>query len=342
MTRRRFVRWTAVLLLAVVLMGLGWGWTKVHPKIGQPFELPSGDGGKLWSFGFVGDTHEGRGITNRIFEKLGEAKLEFVMHLGDLVDRGESDPQWEYVMGQAVRNRLRIMPVVGNHDKERSYDDEGEIRFRQYFPHLPRTYYHFRHRGVNFIVLNSEYVPSPGSTQARFLKWQLEQHPGTTVVCIHRPVFTCSERDSANMYLSRLWVHGGLQGSDAVMVLTGHNHYYERTKPLDGITYVVSGGGARNLYPPEPPNEFTEVFKARKNHYGLVDVYADHMHVRILDLADNQIDSFRVPLKPTDLDPGTLGNRSSRELPPLATLPQYQPDRLALRPGFPNQLPRPW
>ena len=342
MTRRRFVRWAAVLLLAVVLMGLGWGLSTVNPDVGQPPEFRSPDEGKLWSFGFVGDTHEGRGITNRIFEKLGEANLEFVMHLGDLVDRGESDPQWEYVMGQAVRNRLRIMPVVGNHDKERSYDDEGEIRFRQYFPHLPRTYYHFRHRGVNFVVLNSEYVPAPGSEQARFLKWQLDQHPGTTVVCLHRPVFTCSDRDSANMYLSRLWVHGGLKGSDAVMVLTGHNHYYERSKPLDGITYVVSGGGARNQYPAETPNQRTAVFKAKRNHYGLVDVYADHMRVRILDLADNQLDSFCVPLKPSDLEPGTLGNRSSHELPPLASLPQYQPDRLTLRPGYPNQLPRPW
>ena len=37
-----------------------------------------------------------------------DANLEFVVHLGDLVDRGDSDEQWEYVLGEAARNRLRI------------------------------------------------------------------------------------------------------------------------------------------------------------------------------------------------------------------------------------------
>jgi hypothetical protein len=28
-------------------------------------------------------------------------------------------------------------------------------------------------------------------------------------------------------------------------VLTGHDHHYERTDPLDGVTHVVSGAGSR-------------------------------------------------------------------------------------------------
>jgi hypothetical protein len=27
-------------------------------------------------------------------------------------------------------------------------------------------------------------------------------------------------------------------------VLSGHDHDYQRSKPIDGVTYVVSGGGA--------------------------------------------------------------------------------------------------
>jgi hypothetical protein len=29
------------------------------------------------------------------------------------------------------------------------------------------------------------------------------------------------------------------------LVLAGHDHHYERTHPIDGITYVVSGGGCK-------------------------------------------------------------------------------------------------
>ncbi|HEY1599781.1 MAG TPA: metallophosphoesterase [Pirellulales bacterium] len=337
-----FRRVLAIVILLVLCAGIGWGWAVVTPTISEPVDYSSTPGEKLWSFAFVGDTHEGRGITDRIFAKMREANLEFVVHLGDLVDRGDSDEQWEYVLAEAAQNRLRIMPVVGNHDKEKCYDDRGEIRFRQYFSHLPRTFYHFRHRGLNFVMLNSERLPLPGTEQASFLRWQLARHPGPTIVCQHRPVFTSSHRDWANMYLFRLWTHGGIKDSDTTLVLTGHNHYYERSKPLDGITYVVSGGGAPNQYATENPQATSAKLTAGRNHYGLVDVYADHLNVRVLDLEDQLIDTFTVPLATTEHAPGTAGNPSATELPPIESLPAYREERLGLRPGAPTILPRPW
>ncbi len=335
-------RGLAIVLCAVLLAGIVWAWSIISPTIGETPAFSSPAAEKLWSFGFVGDTHEGRGITDRIFAKMRDANLEFVVHLGDLVDRGDSDEQWEYVLGEAAKNRLRLMPVAGNHDKEKCYDDQGEIRFRQYFAHLPRTFYHFRHRGLNFVVLNSERFPLPGSEQAKFLAWELSRHPGPTIVCQHRPIFTSSQRDWANMYLFRLWTHGAIKNSDATLVLSGHNHYYERSKPLDGITYVVSGGGAPNLYKAEEPGPQTGAFAAGRNHYGLVDVYADHLAVRVLNLDDQVIDEFAVALRPTEHAPGTARNLTATELPPIDTLPAYREERLGLRPGAPAILPRPW
>ena len=189
------------------------------------------------------------------------AKVEFVLHLGDIVDNAEIDEQWDYVLNQAARYELKLMPVVGNHDRMLAYGDRGEIRFRQFFPELPETFYRFSHRGLGFLMLNSEHSMAPWSQQGRFIDWQLEQHPHTAVVCLHRPVFTCGHRDIGKQYLRRVWLHGRLAGTEAALVLSGHHHYYDRTKPLDGITYVTSGGASHKLYGPETPDERTAVFR---------------------------------------------------------------------------------
>jgi 2',3'-cyclic-nucleotide 2'-phosphodiesterase (5'-nucleotidase family) len=42
------------------------------------------------------------------------------------------------------------------------------------------------------------------------------------------------------------------------LVLAGHDHHYERTHPIDGITYVVSGGGCKTTRVGR--SDFTAVF----------------------------------------------------------------------------------
>jgi hypothetical protein len=32
------------------------------------------------------------------------------------------------------------------------------------------------------------------------------------------------------------------------MVFNGHDHNYERTVPIGGVTYIVTGGGGKRLY----------------------------------------------------------------------------------------------
>jgi hypothetical protein len=171
-------------------------------------------------------------------------------------------------------------------------------------------------------MLNSERSMVPGSEQATFHARQLARQPLTTLVCLHRPVFTCGKRDLAFLLSRRLCLHRPLVGSSAVCVLTGHNHYYERTRPLDGITYLVSGGGTANQYAAETPDARTEKFVAGRSHYGLVDVFSDHLAVRIVDLAGDVVDTFELPVRAA----GKSHRKAlawSKELPPIAMLEHF-------------------
>lgn len=296
MKSRRF-RWTALSAIAILGVAAYVG-AVATPEVGQPATLPKPAGQKLWSFGFVGDTQLGEGIVERVFAGFEKTGVEFVLHLGDIVDDASSDEQWNEVLSAVRRHHIRLRPVVGNHDRLIGTSDRGETRFQEFFPDLPDTFYRFSHRGLTFLMLNSERSLMPTSEQGRFLTGELKALEGTTVVCLHRPVFTCGHRDLANQFLRRLWLHSRLVDTPVKLVLAGHHHYYDRTKPLDGISYVVSGGGSRKLYAAEAGDRTTAAFHAGVNHYGLVDVYADRLAVRVLDLDGNKLDAFAIPLAP--------------------------------------------
>jgi hypothetical protein len=287
-------RWTVPPLLAALVL-CAYAWTIATPEVGESVQLPPPSGEKLWSFGFVGDTQLGEGIVDVVFERFEKAGVEFVLHLGDIVDDASSSEQWKYVLDEARRHRIRLRPVVGNHDRLIGTSDRGETRFREFFADLPDTFYRFSHRGIEFVMLNSERSLLPGTEQARFLtsvldEWSEKPSSDTAVLCLHRPVFTCGHRDLANQFLRRLWLHSRLVDTPVRLVLSGHHHYYDRSKPLDGITYLVSGGGSHKLYPAAEADRTTARFRAGVNHYGLVDVYADRLDVRVIDLDDRELD----------------------------------------------------
>jgi 3',5'-cyclic AMP phosphodiesterase CpdA len=291
-------RWTVPPLLAVLAF-CAYAWTVATPEVGGSAQLPPPSGGKLWSFGFVGDTQLGEGIVDVVFERFEKAGVEFVLHLGDIVDDAASSDQWKYVLDEARRHHVRLRPVVGNHDRLVGTSDRGERRFREFFPDLPDTFYRFSHRGLKFVMLNSERSLLPWAEQGRFLANVFDESADspssdTAIVCLHRPIFTCGRRDLANQFLRRVWLHARLVETPVRLVLSGHHHYYDRTKPLDGITYVVSGGGSHKLYPAAEPDRTTARFQAGVNHYGLVDVYADRLEVRVLDLEARELDRFTI------------------------------------------------
>jgi hypothetical protein len=60
-------------------------------------------------------------------------------------------------------------------------------------------------------------------------------------------------------------------------VLAGHDHDYQRSRPIAGVTYVVSGGGAKTR--PSGRAAFTEQSWSAL-HYLEIDVWPDRLELR--------------------------------------------------------------
>ena len=78
---------------------------------------------------------------------------------------------------------------------------------------------------------------------------------------------------------------------DVALVITGHDHHYERTKPQQDVVYVVSGGGAKVTR--AGVSEFTAYSQAVRQ-FVLCDVEGDTMVCNAIDEDGVVIDRFEV------------------------------------------------
>lgn len=153
------------------------------------------------------------------------------------------------------RHKARTYPAPGNHD----YATPGADGYYDYFGERAgpdrRGYYSFELAAWHIVSLNSEIAAGPDSEQAQWLQADLAAHPATcTLAFWHRPIFSSGGVHGNDPHMRAIWEILARAGAD--VVLSGHDHLYERFAPQtsDGLAdphgmreFVVGTGGA-SLY----------------------------------------------------------------------------------------------
>lgn len=159
------------------------------------------------------------------------------------------------------RHKARTYPAVGNHE----YDTAGGVGYYTYFGAAAspldnnctsncKGYYSFNLGAWHIIVLNSEITTSVGSEQEKWLRADLAANPTScTLAYWHTPRFSSGSTLTSNKTLP-FW--NALYEYGADVVLTGHEHFYERYAPQTpngvvdearGIRQFIIGTGGRQL-----------------------------------------------------------------------------------------------
>jgi hypothetical protein len=155
------------------------------------------------------------------------------------------DPTWG-------RLKARTRPTPGNHD----YHTEGASGYFTYFgSRAPGPYYSYNLGGWHLVALNSEISMDAGSPQHAWLKKDLATSNAVcTLAYWHKPRYTSGKYDDFTS-TTPLWRL--LYADRAELVLNGHDHNYQRYRPLDldgeldamrGIREIVVGTGGAGLY----------------------------------------------------------------------------------------------
>jgi acid phosphatase len=139
----------------------------------------------------------------------------------------------------ALRRTRPLWVTLGNHDK---HDGNGAAQLRHLgLPPLP---YAKSLPDVRLLFLDANRV---NAEQTRWLDRQLSRSgPRYRVVVFHQPAYSCSRHGSTAAVVDR-WVPL-LERHRVTLVLSGHDHNYQRFVSPRGVTYVVTGGGGASLY----------------------------------------------------------------------------------------------
>jgi hypothetical protein len=174
---------------------------------------------------------------------------------------------------QKLRRTRPLWVTLGNHDVTAGH---GAAQLRHLG--LPKLPYVKTLPGVQLLFLDGN---RPDRAQATWLEARLARPgPRFRVVVFHQPAWSCSSHGS-NREVDRWWVPV-FERHRVALVLNGHDHNYQRFISSRGVSYVVTGGGGKNLYPVTrcPAGTPRRVAGVARNHFTAVEVRERSLTVR--------------------------------------------------------------
>jgi predicted phosphodiesterase len=205
------------------------------PAPAQPVRLIA-----IGDFGVGGTAERSFGAAVRRFEARSPAEA--------LVSLGDSDytaspeafhENWEASFGWLAGAGIEVAGVLGNHDVR-----VGRGRYEYDELGMPNRFYRRVIGPVELYLLDSNSVDP---AQTAWLRRALTRSKARwRIAVLHHPAFTCGTYLAHPEVVAR-WVPL-FERYRVQLVLSGHDHNYQRFAPRRGVRYVVHGGGGTRHY----------------------------------------------------------------------------------------------
>ncbi|MBA3818283.1 MAG: metallophosphoesterase [Deltaproteobacteria bacterium] len=238
-------------------------------------------------FVVLGDSGTGGAAQLAIAKRLTAERFDLMLFLGDIAYKSGTPEQLETKFFAVYRDFLRYVPVypaIGNHERR---TEKGRPYFEAFVLPEPERYYSFDWGDVHFVAIDTT---QRDEKQLVWLDEDLEKTKLPWVVVFgHHPMYTNSLR-GPQMWIRRAFAQI-LTKHEVDLVLTGHEHQYERFR-IAGVTYVVSGGGGAQL------TQFYGSTRALKqatvHHYLTFEVTAQQFTMKAIDISGKEIETLRM------------------------------------------------
>jgi len=252
-----------------------------------PFKLPLKS--KSVRFAAIGDngtgTREQYDVAAQMDRYHQRFPFEFVVMLGDNIYGGKTAADYKLKFEDPYKPLLdggvKFYASLGNHDdpNERSYKP---------FNMGGKRYYSFKNGNVAFFALDSNYMDPE---QVSWLQQQLSGSSSDWKICfLHHPLHSDGQFHGSDVDL-RARIEPIFEKNGVNVVLSGHDHVYERIAPQHGISYFVIGNSGQLRFHNLRPS--SQMMKGYDEDCGfaLFEIAGDELYFQIISRKGETIDS---------------------------------------------------
>src|SRR5687768_14779653 len=195
-------------------------------------------------FAVIGDngsgTREQYELGQQMITMRSRFPFEFVLMMGDNLygGQGANDfvAKFERPYQGLISSGVKFYAAIGNHD-----DPDDDIRYPPFNMNGSR-YYSYTKGPLRFVVADTNFLDQ---VQLSWLDTTLkESSEPWKIVYFHHPLYSNGDRHGSNVEL-RVRLEPMLVANGVNVVMSGHDHTYERLVPQKGITYFVIGSSGQ-------------------------------------------------------------------------------------------------
>jgi len=269
--------------------------------------LPAGGSGisggkdKKFTFAILGDSRTHPKDWAKVAAAVVAKKPVLVVFVGDMVTAGRTDHQWDEQYFSPAKDFFATIPyfaVIGNHEQNAPL-----------FPLIFQTpgggkNWSQEVGSVLLIGIDGSMDWESGSDLTKWLEDILAKSKAKFIFLnTHYPAWSSGPHSKLNKAgrprqksarVAQNVLMPLLKKYNATAMFAGHEHFYERSEPTDGVTMIVTGGAGAPLYGKvenaEKQNPYSKVF-ASEHHYTLLTVDGDVCTMKVLTPEGKVIDT---------------------------------------------------
>ncbi len=240
-------------------------------------------------FAIIGDNGTGDqaqyDVAKQMEQFRAKVAFDFVLMLGDNIYGGESSADMKRKFEDPYKPLLdagvKFYASLGNHDNPNE-------RFYKPFNMNEKRYYSFKKGNAEFFALDSTYM-SPD--QLDWLTKNLHDSTAAWKICyFHHPLYSDGRYHGPDVDL-RARLEPIFKANGVRVVLSGHEHLYERIKPHEGINYFVLGNsGELRIHGLRTSGDTLKGFDTDRG-FMLMEIVGDQLYFQAISRTGNTIDS---------------------------------------------------